>query len=75
LRSITLGNVVHKHERVHVIAAKVRHGQVAVGVVDTVGQAQQEREEAVAVVETPPDALVGWGGGALAVEALRRLIG
>ena len=37
-----LGNAVHEHERVHVIAAEVGHGKVAVSIVDTIGQSQQE---------------------------------
>ena len=39
-------------------------------VCDAIGEAQEEGEEAVAVVERPPYGFVGGGGGAFAVQTL-----
>jgi hypothetical protein len=48
----------------------IRDGEVAVRVGDAVGQPEEEREEAVAVVERPPDGFVGGRTCAFAVKAL-----
>jgi len=41
-----------------------------VRIYDSVGEAEEEGDEAVGVVEGPEDRFVGGGGGAFAVEAL-----
>ena len=61
---------VHEDEGGEVGAGQFGEREVAVRIYDSVGEAEEEGDEAVGVVEGPEDGFVGGGGGAFAVEAL-----